>query len=345
MTIDRKYSPYIFIAVLSLVLICFGYFIVPDFPWYLYLLGFFWRFLFLSAVWQLIRLINKKLEKRFSFEQHPVTQILLQVTVTSFFISPVFIVSYVFIKPYLKDFFGQFFNQHFVPIYMIVLIILIMMMIFGYYTYDLFIKHSSSLAEKARLELQAVQLEKEKSLMRFHHLKNQVNPHFLFNTLTSLDGLIQSDPDLASNFIRHLAKVYRYVLEHKENEVVSLETELNFIQHYISLLKIRYREAIEIRLNISETAKEKGILMVTLQMLIDNAIKHNSIHKNMPLIVRIWDEDDHLHIHNNRQLRKQIDISGKQGLKQLQEIYLYLSGKPVEIVDQTGFFEVNLPLI
>jgi two-component system LytT family sensor kinase len=345
MTIDQKYSPYIFIAVLSLVFVCFGYFIVPQFAWYIYLLGFFWRFLFLSAIWQLIRLINKKLEKRFSFEQHPVIQILLQVTVTSVFISPVFILSYAILKPYLRDFVGQFFNQHFIPIYLIVLTILIMMMTFGYYTYVLFIKHTSSLAEKVRLELEAVRLEKEKSLMRFHHLKNQVNPHFLFNTLTSLDGLIQSDPDLASNFIRHLAKVYRYVLEHKENEVVSLETELNFIEHYISLLQIRYREAIEIRLNISGAAKEKGILMVTLQMLIDNAIKHNSIHKDRPLTVDIWDKDDQLHILNNKQLRKQIGSSDKLGLKQLQELYLYLTGNPVEILDQGGFFEVNLPLI
>jgi two-component system LytT family sensor kinase len=129
------------------------------------------------------------------------------------------------------------------------------------------------------------------------------------------------------------------------NEVVSLETELNFIEHYISLLQIRYREAIEINLNISETAKEKGIPMVTLQMLIDNAIKHNSIHKDNPLIVNIWVKDDQLHIHNNKQLRKHIDSSDKLGLKQLQELYLYLSGKPVEIVDQAGFFEVKLPLI
>jgi two-component system LytT family sensor kinase len=345
MTIDRKYSPYIFIAVCSLVFVCFGYFIAPEFPWYLYVIGFFWRFLFLSAIWQLIRLINKKLEKRFSFEKNPGLQILLQVMVTLIFISPVFIVSYLIIKPYLHVFIAQAFSEHFIPVYLVVLIILIMMMTFGYYTYDLFIKHSASLAEKTRMQLEAVQLAKEKSMMRFHHLKNQVNPHFLFNTLTSLDGLIQSNPDLASEFIRHLSKVYRYVLEHKENEVVSLETELNFIQHYISLLKIRYEEAIDIGIFISETAKEKGIVMVTLQMLIDNAIKHNVMQKDMPLEVKIWDEGDMLHVQNNKQSRKQILNSSQQGLKQLQELYSFLSRKTVDIADGEGYFEINLPLI
>jgi len=127
--------------------------------------------------------------------------------------------------------------------------------------------------------------------------------------------------------------------------VVSLETELNFIQHYISLLEIRYQGAILIKLNISAAAKEKGIVMVTLQMLIDNAIKHNSIQSGMPLKVEIWDDGDQLHIHNNKQLRKQIETSEKQGLKQLQELYSFLTGRPVEISDHTGNFEINLPLL
>ena len=84
-----------------------------------------------------------------------------------------------------------------------------------------------------------------------------MNPHFLFNTLTSLDGLIRSNAPLASDFVQHLSKVYRYVLEHKENEVVSIEEELNFMEHYISLLTIRYKEALKISVDISEEGKEK----------------------------------------------------------------------------------------
>jgi LytS/YehU family sensor histidine kinase len=182
-------------------------------------------------------------------------------------------------------------------------------------------------------------------MMRYHHLKNQVNPHFLFNTLTSLDGLIQVNPALASDFIRHLSKVYRYVLEHKENEVVSVDTEVNFIQHYISLLQIRYKEALDIRLTISDCGMEKGIVMVTLQMLIDNAIKHNSIQADQPLQIRISDEDDYLRICNNKQLRKQIETSNGHGLKQLKELYAFLTHKPVLTKDADNIFEVKLPLL
>lgn len=296
----------------------------------------------MSAIWQLIIQINKRLEKRFTIDQKPGTQIVLQALVTFALLSPVFILSYWFFQPYLPTLLT---GKKLVLLVSVIFFIGVIMMTFGYYTYDLFIKYKTSSEEKARLRLEAAQLEKEKSMMRFHHLKNQVNPHFLFNTLTSLDGLIQSNPNLASEFIRHLSKVYRYVLEHKENEVVSMETELNFIQHYISLLEIRYKESITINLNISESAKEKGIVMVTLQMLIDNAIKHNSAQFGMPLKVDIWDEGDQLHIQNNKQLRKHIESSSKQGLKQLQELYSFLTEKSVEISDRPDSFEINLPLL
>ena len=198
---------------------------------------------------------------------------------------------------------------------------------------------------RAELQVQTARLEKEKSLMQYHHLKNQVNPHFLFNTLTSLDGLIRSNAPLASEFVQHLSKVYRYVLEHKENEVVNIEEELNFMEHYISLLKIRHKDALEISIEISAGGKEKGIVMVTLQMLIDNAIKHNILQSASPLQIRVYDADGYLHIRNNKQLKRQIEHSSKQGLTQLRQLYGYLDDRPVHINDQADFFEVNLPLL
>jgi len=188
-------------------------------------------------------------------------------------------------------------------------------------------------------------MEKEKFLMQFHHLKNQVNPHFLFNTFTSLDGLIQSDPALASEFVRHLSKVYRYVLEHKENEMVSVETELNFIEHYIELLTIRYKSALQISIDVTAAGKERSVAMITLQMLIDNAIKHNIVHTDSPLKIKIWDEGDYLVVRNNKQLRKQIYTSTKHGLLQLRQLYNYVSPQPVMVTDEDDFFEVKLPLL
>lgn len=98
----------------------------------------------------------------------------------------------------------------------------------------------------------AEKLEKEKLRMQYHHLKNQVDPHFLFNALTSLDSLIRSDPELASRFINHLSRIYRYVLQHKENEVVDLETELGFIRHYCALQEIRFGAAFSVNFQLSD---------------------------------------------------------------------------------------------
>ncbi|QEC53234.1 histidine kinase [Anseongella ginsenosidimutans] len=189
------------------------------------------------------------------------------------------------------------------------------------------------------------ELEKEKLRMQYHHLKNQVDPHFLFNTLTSLDSLVKSDPDLASRFINHLSRIYRYVLQHKENEVVNLETELEFIHHYCALQQIRFDRAFQVEFRISDAAKEKGIVMITLQMLIDNAIKHNEVHEQHPLHIRIYDKDDFLYVENNKQARELVQHSSKQGLKQLVQLYSFLTGKPVELQESPGIFQVKLPLL
>lgn len=192
--------------------------------------------------------------------------------------------------------------------------------------------------------LSAERFEKEKAEMKYHHLKNQVNPHFLFNALTSLDALIKSDPDLASRYVGHMAKVYRYVLEHKEREVVPLEIELEFIRHYLSLQKIRFGESLQIDMEVSDGVEEKGIVMVTLQLLIDNAIKHNEIHSQFPLYIQIFDKDNYLIVRNKKQIRK-VMTSNKQGLLQLIELYEYLSDRPVLIQDEAEHFTVKVPLL
>jgi LytS/YehU family sensor histidine kinase len=129
--------------------------------------------------------------------------------------------------------------------------------------------------------------EKEKTLMQYHHLKNQVNPHFLFNSCSSLQGLIRTDSSLAAKYVGHLAKVYRYVMQHKENELVTLQTEIDFLKNYQEILQIRYENSLQINIIINEDVLDKKLVNVTLQMLIDNAIKHNEIHSEKPLIIEI----------------------------------------------------------
>jgi two-component system LytT family sensor kinase len=336
-----NYAPYIAILFFTIIVTLIRYYMIPEWSVEIHVMLFFCQFILLCGIWLMIKALSNYLDKKIPFSQNVSRRMFMQIGSSLLLFAPVFIFFVVVAKPYLP----AFANKQFITLASVLLIVMIILLNLGLSAYYFFRQWQQSVEEKAALQVQAAEMGKDKSVMQYHHLRNQVNPHFLFNTFTSLDGLIQTNPELASEFVRHLSKVYRYVLEHKENEVVSLETEIDFIKHYISLLHIRYNSVLEINMDISSPAKEKGIVMVTLQMLIDNAIKHNALQAENPLKIRIWDEDEYLHIHNTKQLRKQIEASNKQGLQQLKELYSYLTSKAVIINDAGKTFEINLPLL
>ena len=192
----------------------------------------------------------------------------------------------------------------------------------------------------------AERLEKEKSQVQFDNLKNQLNPHFLFNALTSLNGLIFENQGLASQFLQHLSKVYRYVLQNKDKNFVPLQTELDFIENYVFLLRTRFQQALgQLQFDISEAGRERAIVPVTLQILIENALKHNIADVERPLKVEVMTIGDYFVVSNNLQLRKLVETSNKQGLENLRSLYQFLTKKPV-IVEQTDDrFAVKIPLL
>lgn len=208
----------------------------------------------------------------------------------------------------------------------------------GHFTYY-------SLKKWRESALRASNLEKEKSQVQFDNLKNQLNPHFLFNSLTSLDSLIQDNPPLARDFLQQLSKVFRYVLKNKEKGLVSLETELTFIKHYVSLLKTRFGESLHVGYTIADDALDLQITPVTLQILIENAIKHNIINENNPLTIHIKSEGDTLIIENNIQRKKQVETSNGQGLINLRTLYSFLSDRAIVINTDEDIFSVKIPLI
>jgi two-component system, LytTR family, sensor kinase len=188
-------------------------------------------------------------------------------------------------------------------------------------------------------------LLREKTQVRYDALRNQLNPHFLFNALTSLNSLIFENQQLASDFLQQLSKVYRYTLQHKEKETVSLKTEIDFIQHYISLFKIRFQESVVFNFNIDLPSLEKGIAPVTIQMLIENAVKHNIINKETPLSISISTYDDYLIVENSLAKKSQVETSNKLGLENIKSLYHYLSDRPIEIMETQHRFTVKIPLI
>jgi two-component system, LytTR family, sensor kinase len=339
--VQYRLTPYFLILLFAAAMTILRIYIITEWKWYMHVFSFFGQTVVMIGIWNLVKWLNHKLEKRVPFEEGPIQRMFIQVMLTLLIVSPIAVTGITFARPYLP----AFVNMQFLAIMIVLFVLMIFLFNFSFYAGYFFKNWQKSLEEKGKLELEAVELEKEKSKLQYHQLRNQVNPHYLFNMLSSLDGLIQTQPELASEFVRHMAKVYRYVLQHKENEVVNLQEELEFLEHYIQLLKVRYKESLAIHCNISEPSKECGIVMVTLQMLIDNAIKHNVLQTLLPLKIVIWDEAGYLCIHNNKQLRKQIETSNNEGLKQLKQLYSFLTDKQIIIENTEDHFTVKIPLL
>lgn len=194
--------------------------------------------------------------------------------------------------------------------------------------------------------LQQSMLEKEKSQANFENLKNQLNPHFLFNSLSSLNSLIFENPELASKFLKQLSKVYRYLLENNQTEYVPLETEIDFVEHYISLLQTRFGKGLEVKMqppNPDET--HYRVIPVTLQILVENAIKHNITYEDSPLKIEIYTQNGYLVVQNNHQPKTRVEGSNKRGLDNLRDLYYYTTGKEAIIESSPLIFTVKIPLI
>jgi len=187
-------------------------------------------------------------------------------------------------------------------------------------------------------------LKRENLSSRYETLKNQVNPHFLFNSLNVLTSLVYKDQDLAVDFIKQMSKVYRYVLDTKEKEVVPIVTEKEALDAYIFLVKMRFGENLKTEIDIP-LDNDVMIAPLTLQILVENAIKHNIISKAKPLTITVKKEEDHFIVHNNLQKKKAIESSSGIGLPNIQARYKFISGKEIIIDEQEDAFVVKVPVL
>lgn len=186
-------------------------------------------------------------------------------------------------------------------------------------------------------------LKRENIQSRFESLKSQVNPHFLFNSLNVLTELVYLNQDKAVDFIHQLSAVYRYVLENRENEVVALEEELSFLEKFFFLQKIRFQEGLEMEIEVQ--SKDSQLPPMALQLLVENAIKHNVVSEEDPLHICIREKEGYLEVSNNLQLKQLHEASSGVGLANIRERYEYLTEKPVHITQTDHHFTVRLPLL
>jgi tetratricopeptide (TPR) repeat protein len=206
----------------------------------------------------------------------------------------------------------------------------------------LFFRRNTERLKHKTQELQRQQLVNEISL-----LKTQVNPHFLFNSLSILSSLVHIDPDLSEKFIDQLSKSYRYILEQKDQALVTLRTELNFIESYAFLLKIRFENKFNLDIQIPDAVLDKyRIAPLTLQLLIENAVKHNRMSVTEPLIVTVsLDPENMMVVKNKLQPRAMEYKSTGVGLQNIQDRYALLTNRRVWAGEHDGMFVVKVPLL
>lgn len=203
----------------------------------------------------------------------------------------------------------------------------------------------SWLIEWRKSAIEAEQLRSEKLASQYQSLKDQLNPHFLFNSLNALSNLVYEDADRSAAFIQKLSKIYRYVLDVQQEELVKVDRELEFAQNYLELQKIRFEENLNYNIDVSD-CKSSYLPPLSLQLLLENAIKHNIASQENPLFISILQKGNELWVSNSFQPKiTQIESSTGIGLENIRSRYKILSDQIPEIYQSDDEFLVKLPLL
>lgn len=284
-----------------------------------------------------IRLINVRLDLFSAWDANPARRFIIQVTTNIGYVLVVMVGLRMLINLMLLNVTYIRFSDEVVIIFTTIVVSFIAVLT------DL----GMFLLKKWRVSLSELErFKKENIEFQFEMLKNQVNPHFLFNSLNTLSSLIYTDKDVAAKFVRQLAKVYRYVLENRDKEVITLQDEVTFLESYIYLVDLRFGKGLTIEVDIPEAVHAKYIAPMTLQMLLENAIKHNIVSPKNPLTIRIeLTEQNALLVTNNLQPKSFKEYSSHLGLKNIHSRYGFITDRKVEVKQTDAYFQVSIPLL
>ena len=290
-------------------------------------------------VWEGNLRIDRWLDARYPWITHPVKRILIHLVASVAYSGVIiFIASY-----YASSMTGTIpaDSKDYLKITLIILASLVLMSII-LLTLEIstqFFRHwKNSLVEIEKYRTQSLQAQ-------LQNLKSQVNPHFLFNNLSVLSSLVYQDQDKSVEFINQLARVYRYLLDTHTSELVTLETELNFIRSYIFLLQIRFSPNLTITTEVPEADFGRLIPPMALQVLIENAIKHNEVSSENPLLITITSDGEKMSVTNGLQPRAVHEPGTHTGLQNITDRYAFFTSVPVEVVRSAEKFTVKIPLL
>jgi sensor histidine kinase YesM len=299
-------------------------------------LSFLYTIMIAFVIWQGNRYLHFSLRSYFDWINKPIQKIAVLILSVTFYTVPV---SVLLLVGWYKIFSREQVNWSIVTESTLIILVAVIFITHVYETVFL-VKESES--EMIRNE----QLERAKAEAELQALKNQIDPHFIFNSLNTLSHLIEEKPAKAKQFNDNLADVYRYILQNKARDLVLLREEMEFLENYFSLLKIRFDKAVQLKITIGEEAMDQYLVPpISLQILAENAIKHNEFSEATPLLLEIQMKNEELIVHNK--LRKKIvrKASSKIGLQNLRERYKLTTGKEIVIKEEENDFTVNLPVL
>ncbi len=286
-------------------------------------------------------IINDFLSKKWSWVTETNTRVWVGIISTVLYTIPIVLlinyVSYILISNNNPE---QFFSQDFLLIHTFYIVISFGVSAF-LHARSFMIAWKNSVKQESTKQ----QIVAKTETAKFESLKNQLDPHFLFNSLNVLTSLIGENPNQAEKFTTKLSKVYRYVLEQRNKDLVPISEELNFAKIYMQLLSMRFEDAIQFNIPDSVSDSELKMVPLSLQLLLENAVKHNVVSSTRPLTIAIYEENNHLIIENNVNPKEAIGKSTKVGLQNIADRYGLITNKPVKIENNNTTFRVSLPLL
>ena len=301
-----------------------------------FLIAFLWSFSITFTQWTGLQLIHTFIDRKISWMETPVKKTIIQITAFLVYSMSAFIVVqlinyYIWIDILPAESWYSIIRS--VPYTL--LISLVITLIFTSIGFFVAWKQSFVQGEKLKLEMMAY---------KYESLRNQINPHFLFNSLNVLSDLVFEDQALAVKFIQQLSDLFRYVLDSRDKELVTLKEEMEFIRSFTFLLKTRFENKLNIENEVQEPA-DNYIVPMTLQLLVENAVKHNEISETYPLWITIRKNHDYLEVENGIQPKKAGEDSKQIGLKNIIQQFAFFSERPIEIIPSEKSFLVRVPLL
>ncbi len=302
----------------------------------MYLLGAYAYFILLAGlIWQGNRYFLFRLQKRFDWFIHPLQKTVVLLAMNVFYTVPLVIGMLVlwFIM------IGAPVDWQIIKVTAIVCVVSVVFITHVYETVFLIKQRQDDMVK-------GEQLERAKAQAELEALKNQIDPHFMFNSLNSLSYLIDENQEKAKQFTESLAEVYRYILSNKDRELVILEDELAFLHKYLALLKLRFGEALKVNFSVDSNQQSEYLIPpISIFIALENVVKHNEISQASPLTTEVSLEGEELYVRNSIVRKKSIVHSTKIGLNNLKERFTMIVGKETEVQDDGRTFELMMPLL